>query len=122
VPHVLLVDDDPVILRLLEVNFRLEGFETSTTSRGDLVLGTATRIRPDAIVLDLMLPGMDGYEVLEALKADAALARIPIVFLTARTMDEDRRRAATGDADFMAKPFDPAALVDLVRSKIGASQ
>jgi DNA-binding response OmpR family regulator len=116
-PRVLLVDDDPVILRLLDVNFRLEGFETATASRGDQVLDAARAEVPDAIVLDLMLPGLDGYEVIAALKADEALASIPVVLLTARAMDEDRARAASVDADYVTKPFDPGDLVALVRSR-----
>ena len=63
----LLVDDDPVILRLLEVNFRLEGFETMTASRGPEAIALAAR-QPDAIVLDLMLPEMDGHEVYRKLQ------------------------------------------------------
>jgi DNA-binding response OmpR family regulator len=117
VPRVLLVDDDPVILRLLDVNFRLEGFETATANRGDQVLDAARAQAPDAIVLDLMLPGLDGYEVIAALKADAALSAIPVVLLTARAMDEDRARAASVDADYVTKPFDPGELVALVRSR-----
>ena len=116
-PRVLLVDDDPVILRLLDVNFRLEGFETATASRGDQVVEAARAQVPDAIVLDLMLPGLDGYEVIAALKADTALASIPVVLLTARAMDEDRARAASVDADYVTKPFDPGELVALVRSR-----
>ncbi len=121
VPRVLLVDDDPVILRLLDVNFRLEGFETATASRGDQVLDTARTQAPDAIVLDLMLPGMNGYEVIEALRADAELSTIPVVLLTARAMEEDRARAASIDADYVTKPFDPGDLVALVRSRTEGS-
>jgi DNA-binding response OmpR family regulator len=113
----LLVDDDPVILRLLDVNFRLEGFETATASRGDQVVDAARTLAPDAIVLDLMLPGMNGYEVIEALRADAELSTIPVVLLTARAMEEDRARAASIDADYVTKPFDPGDLVALVRSR-----
>jgi two-component system OmpR family response regulator len=121
VSRVLLVDDDPVILRLLEVNFRLEGFETATASRGDLVLDAARASAPDAIVLDLMLPGLDGYEVLERLRADASLASVPVVLLTARAMEEDRLRAASAQVDYLSKPFDPEELVSLVRDRIGAA-
>jgi DNA-binding response OmpR family regulator len=116
---VLLVDDDPVILRLLEVNFRLDGFEVSTASHGNEALDRVRQIRPDAVVLDVMMPGLDGYEVATHIRADAELESTQIVFLTARTHDDDRRiEAGLADVDRVPKPFDPAALVRLVRQRV----
>ena len=118
-PRVLLVDDDPVILRLLEVNFRLDGFDVSTASHGSVALDRVREQRPDAVVLDVMMPGLDGYEVAAAIRADAELSATHIVFLTATTHADDRRtRAGLEDVDRMAKPFDPIALVQLVRSRV----
>ncbi len=99
VPRVLLVDDDQAILRLLEVNFRLEGFETVTASRGEDALAAAAQRRPDAIVLDLMLPGLDGKEVFRRLRGDEALSAVPIVFLTARSIEDDLRSLGASRAD-----------------------
>ncbi|HEX9299937.1 MAG TPA: response regulator [Actinomycetota bacterium] len=116
-PTVLLVDDDPVILRLLEVNFRLEGFETMTASRGPEAIALAAR-QPDAIVLDLMLPEMDGHEVFRRLREDPQLGAIPVVFLTARALDTTP--VAPG-VRYITKPFDTAALIETVRGSIQAA-
>ena len=116
-PRVLLVDDDPVILRVLEVNFRLDGFEVSTATHGNEALARALELRPDAVVLDVMMPGLDGYEVATRIREDAALSSTPLVFLTARTLDDDRAAGLEG-VDRMPKPFDPIALVQLVRSRV----
>jgi DNA-binding response OmpR family regulator len=121
-PRVLVVDDDPVILRLLEVNFRLDGFEVVAASRGDEAIAAADRDLPDAVVVDVMMPGVDGYEVCERLRGDPRFVDLPIVMLTARSQEDDRNRGAVlGVAGYMTKPFDPAELVALVRSLLGVS-
>jgi DNA-binding response OmpR family regulator len=118
-PTVLLVDDDPAMLRMLEVNFRLSGFTVRTAQRGDEALEQAIAIPPDALVLDVMMPGLDGYEVGRRLRREPALARVPIVFLTARTQDDDRAEGeAVGGSEFVTKPFDTAVLVETVRRKL----
>ena len=113
-PRVLLVDDDPAMLRLLEVNFRLEGFETATASHGEEALESIRADRPDAVVLDVMLPGIDGLEVHRRMRADPTLTSVPVVFLTARAFNEE---AFEGEV-FMSKPFDPGALIGLVRERM----
>jgi DNA-binding response OmpR family regulator len=120
VPRVLLVDDDPVILRLLEVNFRLEGFETTKASNGSEALRIATEEHPDCVILDVMLPGMNGHAIYEKMRGDPSLAAVPVVFLSARAMDEDIARYASLDVDYVTKPFDPLELVEVVRGRIGA--
>ncbi len=118
--RVLLVDDDPVILRLLEINFRLEGFETSSALRGEAALEAADQDPPDAVVLDVMLPDLDGLEVYRRLRERPALARTPIIFLSARGKDESLPPGAT-DVAYMTKPFDPAKLVATVRDRIAGT-
>ena len=119
-PTVLLVDDDPVILRLLEVNFRLDGFEVSTATHGLAAIERAGELHPDAMVLDVMMPGIDGYEVARRVRADTELAGTHLVFLTARTRDDEQmQQLGLADVDRVTKPFDPIALVHLVRSRIG---
>jgi CheY-like chemotaxis protein len=118
VQRVLLVDDDATILRLLEVNFRLEGFDTMTASCGLDALALAAE-HPDAIVLDVTLPDIDGHDVYERLRADAGLGRIPVVFLSARVRDEELERYGDASVRFVTKPFDTAGLVELVRRAIG---
>jgi two-component system OmpR family response regulator len=118
-PRVLLVDDDPVILRLLEVNFRLEGFTTDLAAHGDEALEKAASTAPDAVVLDVMMPGVDGYEVARRLRARDGLASLPILFLTARTQDDDQGFGdMLNDVDRLAKPFDPAEVVRRVRASL----
>ena len=112
----LLIDDDPVILRLLEVNFRLAGFGVVTASRGDAAVEQAAASAPDAVVSDVMMPGLDGYSVYHSLRAMPGLEGIPFVFLTARAEEEGRiRTESIGNVEFVTKPFDPTDLVATVR-------
>jgi len=115
-PRILIVDDDPVILRLLQINFRLEGYEVDSASRGDEALRRAGEAVPDVVVLDIMMPGVDGFDVLRQLKEDPASRDVPVILLSARAQDEDRRRGyALGVEEYVTKPFDPAHLVEIVR-------
>ncbi len=115
-PRILLVDDDPVIVRLLQINFRLEGYDVDTASRGDEALERVRSNPPDVVVLDVMMPGLDGWEVARRLKENESVRHIPLVFLSARAQDEDRQRGyALGVDEYVTKPFDPAHLVEIVR-------
>jgi CheY-like chemotaxis protein len=114
--RVLVADDDPILLRLLEVNLGLEGFLVETASRGEDAIRRAQSSRPDVIILDVMMPGMTGYDVAEQLRSDPDTASIPVVFLSARAQEEDRRRGEDlGVAAYVTKPFDPGELVEIVR-------
>lgn len=115
-PHVLIVDDDPLIVRLLELNFRLGGFRVSSATRGDRAVEVAAGSMPDAIVLDVSMPGIDGYEVCRRLREDHGMSDVPVVMLTAYGRDEDKARAdAFGVTAYVTKPFDPEVLVATVR-------
>lgn len=115
-PRILIVDDDPVILRLLQINFRLEGYDVDSASRGDEALRRAREAVPDVVVLDIMMPGVDGFDVLRQLKEDPTSRDVPVILLSARVQDEDRRRGyALGVEEYVTKPFDPAHLVEMVR-------
>lgn len=117
--RVLIADDDPVILRLLEVNFSLEGFDVNTAERGEQVLEQVERERPDVLILDVMMPGMDGWEVCEHLKKNPETAELPIIFLSARTQEHDRERGRTlGVSAYVTKPFDPEELIRLAKSLV----
>jgi len=121
VPRVLIVDDDPLIRRLLQVNFRLEGFDVDTAAEGEESLEKARADHPDAIVMDVMMPGMDGWEVCRRLKEDESLSGIPVVLLSARSDDDERDRGeAAGIAEYVTKPFDPGELVQVVRRAMAA--
>jgi DNA-binding response OmpR family regulator len=118
-PRILIVDDDPVIVRLLQINFRLEGYEVDTASRGEEALERVRENRPDVVVLDVMMPGIDGWEVCRQLKENPAVRHVPVIFLSARAQDEDRQRGyALGVDEYVTKPFDPAHLVEIVRRSL----
>ena len=107
-----MVDDDPVIVRLLEVNFTLAGYRVQQAYHGAEALALAASTRPDLVVLDLMMPGVDGWEVCTRLKADDATRDVPIIVVSARVQDEDRKRSyALGVDEYITKPFDPADLL-----------
>jgi DNA-binding response OmpR family regulator len=114
--RILVADDDAVILRLIEINLSLEGFDVELSERGEDAIARAKERRPDLILLDVMMPGMTGWECARALKDDPETAGIPIVFLSARTQEEDRRRGEElGVAAYVTKPFDPGELVSTIR-------
>lgn len=113
---VLVVDDDPVIVRLLEVNLRLDGYEVATASRGEQALERAAESAPDLVILDVMMPGLDGWETCRRLREQPAFADTPVVFLSARVQDDERSKGpALGSVAYLTKPFDPVRLMELVR-------
>jgi CheY-like chemotaxis protein len=121
--RILVADDDPVIVRLLQVNFRLEGYEVDTAAHGEEALTKATGTRPDLILLDVMMPGLDGWEVCRRLKDDPVTSQIPIIFLSARAQEEDRRKGQSlGVVDYVTKPFDPGELVNLIEKVLARTR
>jgi DNA-binding response OmpR family regulator len=120
---VLVVDDDPVILKLLEVNFEMEGFEVVGASDGAMGLERARQVLPDIVILDVMMPRMTGYEVAKALREDDDTAHIPIIFVTARAQSSDVERGIElGVDDYVTKPFDPLDLIARVNALLARSQ
>lgn len=116
---VLVVDDDFDIARYLELNLSLEGFTVHVAHDGDEALAIAHSVRPAVVLLDVMMPGMDGYEVCRQLRAAVGTSQCAILMLTAKTMSADRVVGLTAGADdFIAKPFDPPELVARVRSSL----
>jgi CheY-like chemotaxis protein len=115
--RVLVVDDEPDVLLLCRLNLEPRGHELLEASEGPRALELAREGRPDVIVLDLMLPGMDGYEVLETLRGDEGTAGIPVIVLTAKSLTADRERSrGLGAAAFLTKPFLPDDLCEIVES------
>lgn len=113
--RVLAADDDPVIQRLLEVNLEIEGYEVRLAADGAEAIATARDFRPDVIILDVMMPDVDGWEACETIKQDPELAETPVVFLSARAQDADVERGdRLGAAAYLTKPFDPGDLLDLI--------
>jgi DNA-binding response OmpR family regulator len=117
---VLVVDDDPVILKLLEVNFEMEGFTVVRAADGAEGLERARAVLPDIVILDVMMPRMTGYEVAKALREDERTADIPIIFVTARAQSSDVERGMElGVDDYVTKPFDPLDLIARVNVLLG---
>ena len=113
-PRVLLVDDDPAILRLLEVNFRMEGFVVDAAAHGEDAIAAATAARPDVAILDLMLPGMDGRQILAGCEPCPPRPTCPSCS-SARAGPDDAPLDA-GHAIYVQKPFDTVDLIATVRT------
>ncbi len=115
--RILVVDDDKQIIRLLQSYLDKAGFTVLTAYDGETALRVIRHELPDLIVLDLMLPGRDGWEITRTLRADERLAGIPILMLTARVEDTDKILGLElGADDYMAKPFNPREVVARVRA------
>jgi len=114
---VLIVEDDPVILRLLEVNFELEGLEVLLAEDGAAGLELAKERRPDLVVTDIMMPKLSGIELVESLKTDPLTAHIPIILLSAKAQTADLKAGMDAGADdYITKPFEPLDLLDRANS------
>jgi DNA-binding response OmpR family regulator len=112
---VLVVDDDPVILKLLEVNFEMEGFVVRTAADGQEALESALADVPDVIVSDVMMPRLDGIGLVRALRADEATRDVPVLLLSAKAQSADIKDGmAAGADDYLTKPFEPLELIDHV--------
>ena len=119
--RVLVIDDEAPIRLLCRVNLEAEGMEVLEAPDGKSGLELARGDRPDASLLDVMMPGLDGWTVAEELLADETTRAIPIVFLTARADLRDRARGIdVGGLDYVTKPFNPVELAALVRNVVGA--
>ncbi len=112
--RVLVVDDEPMIVELLSVSLRFQGFEVATAADGAAGLDKARSFRPDALILDVMMPGMDGFGLLRRLRADGVEA--PVLFLTARDGVDDKISGLTlGADDYVTKPFSLEEVVTRLR-------
>ena len=115
-PFILLVDDDPNIARLVQLYLEKEGFEVKTADRGDDALAAFRKLPPDLMLLDVMLPGMDGWQVLKAVRKTS---RIPIIMLTAKDETFDKVLGLElGADDYITKPFVPVEVLARVRSQL----
>ncbi len=115
--RILVVDDDKQIVRLIQSYLEKAGFYVLTASDGEDAMRVIRRERPDLVVLDLMLPKRDGYEVTEWLRGNASLAATPILMLTARVEDTDKILGLElGADDYLTKPFNPREVVARVRA------
>ena len=114
--HVLVIDDDPVILRLLATVLDLEEFQVSTASDGHAGLAAVQQKGPDVVVCDVVMPGVDGHEVCRRIKSDPATVDLPVVLLTAHGGHDGRAAGEAAGCDaYLAKPFRPLELLEVVR-------
>ena len=122
--RILIVEDEPNIAASLTFILRRAGFEVDAVIDGVEALDRMRRQSFSALILDLMLPGMNGFDVLRAIRADAALAALPVIVLTAKGQANDRRMAEeSGASAFITKPFSNAEVVEHVsRLALGAVQ
>lgn len=115
--RILVVDDERDILELIRFNLEREGFSVFTVDTGEAALSQTRRVEPRLVVLDLMLPGLDGMEVCRRLKEDDATRAIPVLMLTAKTEDSDIVTGLEAGADdYVTKPFSPKVLVARIRA------
>ena len=119
-PNIMVVDDDPNISQLVKLYLEKEGYEVRTAARGDDAVNEFTRLPPDLMVLDVMLPGMDGFQVLKSIRKSSA---IPVIMLTARDETFDKVLGLElGADDYMTKPFDTKELVARVKAVLRRTQ
>jgi DNA-binding response OmpR family regulator len=118
-PRILIVDDEPDLLTVLRFGLEAAGFEVVQASDGEQGLALARQVMPDLMILDLMLPRMDGYKVCRALKYDERYKHIPIFILSARSGESDRRLAVEMGADEIhTKPYHMMSLIARVRARV----
>lgn len=111
-PTVLIVDDDPLLIALVRHKLQRRGYTVVTAPDGGAGLEAARNSNPEVIVLDIMMPVLDGRSVLQHLRGDPALAKVPVVMLTARGQEEDIvDLLQLGASDYLIKPFSPEELV-----------
>jgi DNA-binding response OmpR family regulator len=116
---ILIVDDDPAITTLLKLSFELEGHVVVTASNGVEALELARKIHPAAMVVDVMMPEMDGLELIRRLRANRATADIPVVCCSAKTLSGDVQAGYDAGADdYVTKPFEPVDLIERVERRV----
>ncbi len=117
---IVLAEDEPQIARLIEFKLKKEGYDVTWRENGEEALKAIKADKPDLILLDIMMPVMDGYEVLRRLKEDENLGDIPVIMLTARAQEKDVVKGiGLGAEDYITKPFHPAELLARVKRILG---
>ena len=119
--HVLVIEDEPNIIEAIRFILMRDGWEVSTLSDGAGAEDAIRLQRPDVLILDVMLPGRSGFDILAALRADAATEALPVLMLTAKGQGRDRAEAERiGASHFMSKPFSNTEILASVRALAGA--
>lgn len=116
---ILVVDDEVNITQILEFSIGSEGYDVISASNGEEAIEKARREQPDLIILDVMMPRIDGYEACRILKANPLTKNIPVMLLTAKGRDIDKRLGyEVGAADYIVKPFSPNKLIDRINERL----
>jgi diguanylate cyclase (GGDEF)-like protein len=116
---VLVVDDDPDVARFVEVNLRSAGYDVAVASNGEEALEKAVELRPDLILLDVMMPKLDGFEVAQRIRRDTRTSSCSIIMLTAKALSSDKVVGlSSGADDYIIKPFDPVELLARVKGTL----
>ena len=119
---ILVVDDEIYIVHILDFSLGMEGYEVLTALDGEQALEKARAEHPDLIVLDIMMPKLDGYETCKMLKADAGTKDIPVILLSAKGRNVDQKVGfEVGADDYITKPFSPRKLVERINTILGQS-
>lgn len=117
---VLIIEDEKLIIVSTQMVLEAAGFRVESATNGEDGIGKAKSQSPDLILLDIMMPGIDGWETLTRLKRDAATANIPVVIFTAREHSRGHQKSAEmGAVDYFRKPFEPDELIELVEKHVG---
>ena len=115
-PRILAVDDEPNIVRLIQVNLERHGYQVETANNGAQALEKIKANRPDLLVSDVMMPEMDGFELMANVRRDPSLMDLPVIMLTAKAQDRDVMEGYKTGADmYLTKPFNPAELLQFVK-------
>jgi len=118
--RVLVVDDEIYIVHILDFSLGMEGYEVITALDGEQALERLKSDRPDLIVLDIMMPKLDGYEVCKAIKSNPATKHIPVILLSAKGRNVDQKTGYdVGADDYITKPFTPRKLVERINQLLG---
>jgi DNA-binding response OmpR family regulator len=120
---VLVIDDDPVIVQLLRVNFEIEGFEVLSAADGEEGFERAKNELPDVVLSDIMMPRMDGLQLVAELKQDPSTRNLPVILLSAKAQNAEVQQGLDAGADdYVTKPFDPLELIDRVNAVLARSR
>ncbi|MEI6863674.1 MAG: response regulator, partial [Candidatus Omnitrophota bacterium] len=120
---ILIVDDEKQLVSLVRLHMEMSGYEVLSASDGEEALAVANRDKPDLMILDLMLPKIDGWEVCKRLRAESKSGDIPVIMLTARSETEDKLKGfECGADDYMTKPFSPRELVARVKRVLARAE
>jgi DNA-binding response OmpR family regulator len=118
--HILVVEDDSNILRQIEFNLRSHGYTVATAMTGAEALRKMLLSRPSLLITDVMMPEMDGFELVTQVRKEETLSEVPVIMLTARAADQDMIQGYTSGTDlYLTKPFNPAELLSFVQRILG---